>query len=252
MSLRSHQSAAATDWTPPSDRESERVIGQSRMAAMSGVVFAVLLVVALVLVETGPKLDDPDSRYTSFYTNGSGGTLVTLGVYVVPFAGIAFLWHVVATRTLLQVLRPGSWADPAHWLQLASGLVFVCMLFGASAAVGAVALLTRFSVHPLPPPDVARSLSAVGYGLAFVFGVRAAGMYMIATTRLASRGWRVATRGRARQLRRGGVPAGQHHLPPRDPAGVPSLGAHGEHRAACAPADGPHSVSERACPNGSR
>jgi len=157
------------------------------MAAVSGGVFAVLLVVALVLVETGPKLDDPDSRYTSFYTNGSGGTLVTLGVYVVPFAGIAFLWHVVATRTLLQVLRPGSWADPAHWLQLASGLVFVCMLFGASAAVGAVALLTRFSVHPLPPPDVARSLSAVGYGLAFVFGVRAAGMYMIATTRLASR-----------------------------------------------------------------
>src|SRR4051794_20269387 len=180
MSLRSPQAAAATDWTPPSHRESERVTGQARMAAVSGGVFAVLLVVALVLVETGPKLDDPDSRYTSFYTNGSGGTLVTLGVYVVPFAGIAFLWHVVATRTLLQVLRPGSWADPAHWLQLASGLVFVCMLFGASAAVGAVALLTRFSVHPLPPPDVARSLSAVGYGLAFVFGVRAAGMYMIA------------------------------------------------------------------------
>ena len=76
------------------------------MAAVSGILFAVLLVVALVLVETGPKLDDPDSRYTSFYTNGSGGTLVTLGVYVVPFAGIAFLWHVVATRTLLQVLAP--------------------------------------------------------------------------------------------------------------------------------------------------
>jgi hypothetical protein len=32
---------------------------------------------------------------------------------------------------------------------------------------------------------VARALSATGYGLVFVFGVRAAGMYMITTTTLA-------------------------------------------------------------------
>lgn len=60
------------------------------------------------------------------------------------------------------------------------------MLFGGTAAVGAVALLTQFSDAPLPPPDVARALSSLGYALVFVYGVRAAGMYMITTTGLAS------------------------------------------------------------------
>ena len=59
------------------------------------------------------------------------------------------------------------------------------MLFAGTAAVGGVALLTVFSTAPLPPPDVARALAAVGYGLVFVFGVRAAGIYMISTTTLA-------------------------------------------------------------------
>jgi hypothetical protein len=40
-------------------------------------------------------------------------------------------------------------------------------------------------VTPLPPPDVARALAAVGYGLMFVFGVRMAGMYMITTIGMA-------------------------------------------------------------------
>ena len=34
-------------------------------------------------------------------------------------------------------------------------------------------------------PDVARSLSSAGYGMVFVFGVRAAGMFLLTTTTLA-------------------------------------------------------------------
>ena len=58
------------------------------------------------------------------------------------------------------------------------------MLFIGTAAVGAVALQTAYSSAPLPSPDVARALTAVGYTVVFVYGVRAAGMYMIATTGL--------------------------------------------------------------------
>jgi hypothetical protein len=83
-----------------------------------------------------------------------------------------------------QVLRPGSWAQIPHWLQLASGVLFVAMLFIGTAAVGSVALQTAYSSAPLPSPDVARALTAVGYTVVFVYGVRAAGMYMIATTGL--------------------------------------------------------------------
>jgi hypothetical protein len=91
----------------------------------------------------------------------------------------------IATRTMLQVRRPAAWAEIAHWLQLASCLLFVTMLFAGSAAAGAVALLTRFSDAEVPGPDIGRALTAVGYTFVFVFAVKAAGMYMLTTTGLA-------------------------------------------------------------------
>ena len=38
----------------------------------------------------------------------------------------------------------GILGEIPHWLQLAACVLFVCMLFAGSAAVGAVALLTQF------------------------------------------------------------------------------------------------------------
>jgi hypothetical protein len=158
---------------------------EARTAAWSGIVFAALLVAALVLVQRVPGLGAPDAVYTAFYRDGGENTLITVGLYLVPFAGIAALWHMVATLTLLQVRRPGSWAEIPHWLHLAATVLFVSMLFAGAASAGAVALLTKFADGPLPGPDVARGLSAVGYTLIFVYGVRAAGMYILTTTGLA-------------------------------------------------------------------
>ena len=161
-----------------------QVLLHARMSGLSGLVFSALFVVALVLVRQAPGLGAPDGAYADFYRTANGDVLVTVGLYVVPFAGVAFLWHMSTTRTLIGVL-PRSSPELQRWLHLASGVLFVCMLFAGTAAVGGVALLTVFSTAPLPPPDVARALAAVGYGLVFVLGVRAAGIYMISTTTLA-------------------------------------------------------------------
>jgi hypothetical protein len=165
------------------DPEGRQAASDARTSGVTGLVFGALFAVALVLIRQAPSLEVPDSVYVDFYNSGHGDVLVTLGLYIVPFAGIAFLWHATATRNLVQAL-PGSPSEMPRWLQLASGLVFVCMLFAGTAAVGAVALLTVFSTVPLPSPEVARALASTGYGLVFVFGVRAAGMYMITTTTL--------------------------------------------------------------------
>ena len=151
--------------------------GTARMAGWSGIVFSALLVAGLVLVNRIPKLGDSDATYKAFYAGGGVDTLTVLGLYIVPFAGIACLWHMIASRTLMQVRRPGSWTEVPHWLHLAASVIFVCLLFAGTAAVGAVALLTEFSSAPLPGPDVARALSSLGYALVFIYGVRAAGMY---------------------------------------------------------------------------
>jgi hypothetical protein len=155
----------------------------ARTAGWSGLLFAGLLVASLLLVSRVPGLGDSDAAYRSFYAGGAE-TLTVVGLYLVPFAGIACLWHMIATRTLMQVRRPGSWTEVPHWLHLAASVIFVCLLFAGTAAVGAVALLTEFSSAPLPGPDVARALSSLGYALVFVYGVRAAGMYMLTTTGL--------------------------------------------------------------------
>jgi hypothetical protein len=154
----------------------------ARTAGASGVVFAGLLTASLVLVRQGPGLADPDAAYAAFYASGAQSLLVTVGLYLVPFAGIAFLWHMIAVRMLVPHSPSVGW-----WLQLASGVLFVAMLFIGTAAVGGVALLGRFSTVPASDPDVARALAGVGYATVFVFGVRAAGMYMITTTGLARR-----------------------------------------------------------------
>jgi len=154
----------------------------ARTAIFSGIVFAGLFTAGLVLINQIPRLDSPDSTYAAFYATGSGGVLVTVGLYIVPFAGIAFLYFMMAFRALLD--RP---ADLTQGLQLASGVVYVCMLFAGSAAAGAVALMLHFADVPAPPVSVDRVLTSIGYGLVFVYGVRVAGMFTITTTTLARR-----------------------------------------------------------------
>jgi len=154
-----------------------------RMSALSGMVFAGLFVVAMLLLQQAPRLEDPDAVYARFYAGG-GAALATLGIYVVPFAGIALLWHLSATRAMFQAV-PREFSPVQAWLQMAAGVLFLCMMFVGSATAGAVALLGTFQVTPLPAPEVARALAAVGYGLLFIFGVRVAGMYMITTIGMA-------------------------------------------------------------------
>jgi hypothetical protein len=155
----------------------------ARIAAVSGLLFAVLFVVALVLLHRAPNLGDPDSTYTTFYADGGDQLFVAIGLYLVPFAGIAFLWHMTAMRNVLDTLTPAP-SSMAHGLNLLAGIIFVTLLFAGTAAVGAVAFGVYFGHAAAGDPQTARALTAVGYGLVFVFAVRGAGMFALTTTTL--------------------------------------------------------------------
>lgn len=157
--------------------------GAGRIAAASGLLFAALFVAALVLVHRAPGLGAPDAAYAAFYAGGGDLVLVTVGLYLVPLAGIAFLWHMTAMRALLDTLTPAP-STMAHGLNLLAGLLFVAMVFAGTAAVGAPALADYLGHAPVADPGTARVLTAVGYGLVFVFAVRGAGMFAITTTTL--------------------------------------------------------------------
>ena len=90
----------------------------ARLSSLTGILFAVLFVLALVFIYTTPRLSASDSEITAFYT-GNSTVLVTVGLYLVPFAGIAFLWHAHTTRLLIRSRTPTPSAIP-YGLQLAS------------------------------------------------------------------------------------------------------------------------------------
>lgn len=169
------QETSPTSSAPPSSA--------ARIAAVSGLVFAVLIVVALVLLYRAPSLSDPDAAYVAFYANGGDQLFVAVGLYLVPFAGIAFLWHMTAIRNVLDTITPTP-STMAHGLNLLAGVLFVTLLFAGTAAVGAVAFGIYFGHTPAEDPTTARALTALGYGLGFVFAVRGAGMFALTTTTL--------------------------------------------------------------------
>jgi hypothetical protein len=154
----------------------------ARLSGLTGIAFAALFVLALVFMYTTPKLSASDEAITAFYS-GSSTVLVTVGLYLVPFAGIAFLWHAHTTRLLIRSLTPSPSAIP-YGLQLASGILFVVLLFAGTASAGSVALLKDLTNAPLPSADFVRGMLAVGYGMVFVYAIRGAGMYALTTTTL--------------------------------------------------------------------
>ncbi|MDD7938577.1 hypothetical protein PHK61_09135 [Actinomycetospora lutea] len=166
-----------------------------RLAAVLGIVFAALFVAALVSVNGIPHLNAPVGDYAAFY-DGAGDTLVTaVAIYLVPLAGIAFLWFAVAMRSVIDALetKPSAMADG---LNLLSGVLFVGLLFAGTAAMATPVLLTTIGGGAPLDPEIARGLSALGYGLVFLFSVRGAGMFALTTTTLL-RGAGVMPRGAA-------------------------------------------------------
>lgn len=163
-----------------SEGAAREVRGYGVVCGVTGLLFAGLFAAALVLLQQAPGLADPDAAYAAFYAGGDD-VLVTVGMHLVPFAGIAWLWHMTATRSLVEA-QPGPPSRLPFGLNMAAGLLFVTMMFAGAATVGAPALVGVFSTVAPPDPETARSLTAVGYGLVFVYGVRAAGMYMMTMT----------------------------------------------------------------------
>lgn len=92
-----------------------------RSAAVAGIVFAGLLGISMVLVQTAI----PES---GIYDPGwivDGGTPIAVAITLVPFAGIAFLWFMGVLRTQFGDLEDRFFAT----VFLGSGLLFLASLF---------------------------------------------------------------------------------------------------------------------------
>lgn len=147
-----------------------------RAAAIAGIVFSVLLGAAIILA----RLSVPPAQADSgLLTSPHDRTTTAIALNLVPFAGIAFLWFIGVVRDRVGQHEDRFFAS----VFLGSGLLFVAMLFVASAVASAVILDSAVRLSP-----AAWALGRrVSYGLLNVYAMRMAAVFAISTATIAMR-----------------------------------------------------------------
>ncbi|MFF9768778.1 hypothetical protein ACIGXF_27985 [Streptomyces sp. NPDC053086] len=124
----------------------QEALEQPRAAGLAGVVFALLLAAAIVLVRLGiPEGADADTGQA--FTDSGRRDALRAALALVPFAGIFFLWFIGAVRAHVGAAEDKFLAT----VLLGSGLVFTATMLGAAAAASAV-LAVSHPVGTVPAP----------------------------------------------------------------------------------------------------
>ncbi len=166
----------------PSAKLAQRELRAPRAAGIAGLLFALLFAAALWLLR--PPLFASDLQLIAWYTNTARATVSVVGLYLIPFAGIAFLWFIGVVND-----RIGHREDRFFsTVFLGSGLLFVAMLFAAAASASAIALradvgLSVASINA----GVLQFALALTHAFLYVYAARTAGVFMIVTSTIA---WR--------------------------------------------------------------
>jgi hypothetical protein len=145
-----------------------------KAAAFAGLFFSVLLITVFWLLRSSLPADPQEPG--SWLHTSSGR--VKLALNLVPFAGIAFLWLIGVLRDRLGQLGDCLFAT----VFFGSGLLFLGMLFAASAIVGGI--LIAFAARPqeLIGSATFHFARAAAYAMINVYMVKMACVFMISTS----------------------------------------------------------------------
>ena len=147
------------------EREVGRQLHTPRAAGIAGSVFSLLFLVAILLARAHPARGSTAAEIASFYLDQDAGRIALFGLYLIPFAGIAFLWFIAAIRAHLGEREDRFFAT----VFLGSGLLFVAMLFAAAAAAGSLLAAVKYQGQPVPGPDTVVFARALAFALGAVF-----------------------------------------------------------------------------------
>jgi hypothetical protein len=161
----------------PNEGFSRTNLKTPKAAAIAGMLFSLLTVAAFWLLWISVPADpqEPGSWL------GVNSNAVALGLNLVPFAGIAFLWFIGVLRDRLGQLEDRFFAT----VFFGSGLLFLGLLFTAAAVVGAI--LMAFAAKPAELIDSAtfHFARAAVYGILNIYLIKMAGVFMITTSTVA-------------------------------------------------------------------
>lgn len=148
-----------------------------RAAGLAGLLFAGLLTTSLVLMRLDPLGE----------VGGSSGIVRIsdtwfLALYLIPFAGIAFLWFLASLRR-----RIGRGEDQfLATVFLGSGFLFIAMLFAADAAATAAVTAARSTGALATDPTFILG-RALAEALFYVFAIKMGAVFMLVSSNIGRR-----------------------------------------------------------------
>jgi len=154
-------------------------MGKQRWAALSGIVFVVLMLVGATFVLDVPKGDASAHEIASYLTASGNHTRNIVGAYLWVLGGLAFLGFVAGLRSVLRRAEgdPGTLSN----LVFGAGVVFTAVWSVSAAAIASVAYAVEFSDARLSNPDLVTVLPSLG-GLLLLLGGGFAGILLLAAT----------------------------------------------------------------------
>ncbi len=141
--------------------------------------FSILFITSLALIRIAVPADPQDAGTWLARDLNS----VAVAIYLLPFAGIAFLWFIGVLRDRMGAREDRFFAT----VFTGSGLLFVAMLFVAGAVSADLIMAFRTTPDRLVESGIYAFGRATAYQLINVYAVKMAAVFMISTSTLALR-----------------------------------------------------------------
>ena len=157
----------ATEQKP--NEKSNRLV-TPRAAAFAGILFALLFTASVTLIRT----TIPDDLSGSLDWVTSGNTRLSIALFLMPLAGIAFLWFIGVIRDQMGELEDRFFST----IFLGSGLLFLAMVFVAMAIAGGIVATAELEPERVVEQDVYLFGRAIMLQVSNVYALRMAGVFM--------------------------------------------------------------------------
>ena len=160
-----------------------RAVEAPRAAGVAGLIFAVLFVACVVLLHRQPGAGSTAEEVRAWYLGENASRVGVVGLYLAPFAGIAFLWFMAVMRHHVSALEDRFFDT----VLTGSGIVFIAMLFATAAAAGSLVAAVKFRDAPVPGPEAVGVARSLAYTFFYVYALRAAAVFMVVASTIGRR-----------------------------------------------------------------
>ncbi|MGB5758997.1 MAG: hypothetical protein WBM50_18935 [Acidimicrobiales bacterium] len=156
-------------------------------AGLAGFVFAVLFVAAWLLLNESPPFDAPAADIIDYFgTSDERRSSFLAGFYLLPLAGVAFIWYAGALRA--RIHRAGGLENRLlSTVQLMAGTLFVVAIILIGVIEVAVAWGAEAATDGAVDVESARTMLALGAATGQIFVLRSGAVFIGVSATRASR-----------------------------------------------------------------